>query len=77
MTTVRRKAKRRYIGAPWPRGGASAKSTKMERTKQSKPKSDSTGFGGRHHVLPLVIKANGRWAYKHGKLAKQLKRARR
>ncbi len=76
MTTARRKAKRRYIGAPWPRGGASQKDTKMERTKQSKPKSDNVGFSGRHFVLPLVIKANGRWAYKHGKLTKQFKHTR-
>lgn len=75
MTTNKRKSSRRYIGAPWPRGGASQKATKMERTKKSKPKEGNTGFGGRHHTLPLVIKANGRWAYKHGKLAKQLKRA--
>ena len=75
MTTVRRKAKRRYIGAPWSRGSGSQKNTKMERTKLSKPKSESAGTG-RHLTLPLVIKSNGRWAYKHGKLANQLKRAR-
>ena len=77
MASATRRRNHRYIGAPWPHGGVSQKSTKMERTKQSKPKMESTGFGGRHHVLPLVIKPNGRWAYKHGKLARQLKRARR
>lgn len=74
MTTARRKAKRRYIGAPWPRGTGLQKNIKMERTKLSKPKSESAGTG-RHLTLPLVIKPNGRWAYKHGKLARQFKKA--
>lgn len=77
MTTVRRKAKRRYIGAPWPRGTGSQKVTKMERTKSSKPRSKNIEAEGRHFILPLVIKPGGRWAYKHGKLARQLKKARR
>ncbi len=72
MASAKRRARHRYIGAPWPRGTGAQKDTKMERTKQSKAPVVSSG---RHFTLPLVIKPNGRWAYKHGKLAKQLKRA--
>ena len=73
MTTVKRKAKRRYIGAPWPRSHSGLSTTKQERTKQSKPA--HINESKRHFVLPLVTKPNGRWGYKHGKLAKQLKKA--
>lgn len=76
MTTNKRKSNRRYIGAPWPRSQSGLSTTKQERTKQSKPKSkEGTGFGGRRFVLPLLLKPNGIWSYRHGKLAKQLKKA--
>ena len=73
MTTARRKMKRTYIGAPWPRGIGSQKNTKMERTKQSKAVAEDSK---RPRLLPLVLKPNGRWSYKFGKMRKALKKGR-
>lgn len=72
MASAKRRRLHKYLGAPWPRGGANKKDTKMERTKQSKAVASDSGS---YFVLPLVINPNGRWVYKHGKLRWQLKKA--
>jgi len=74
VTSAARKSRHHYIGAPWPRGSGSQKSTKMERTKQSK--ADVGDDSRRSWVLPLVIKPSGAWGYKFGKMRKALKKGR-
>jgi hypothetical protein len=65
MASAARRRRRTYHGAPWPRSGASSLSTsKMERTKQSK----TDGKDTRAFVLPLVVKPDGRWGYKFGRM---------
>ena len=64
MTSAARQRRRTYIGAPWSRG-TGTQSGKMERTKKAKPK-----VNRQRHVLPLVIKPDGSWAYKFGKMKK-------
>lgn len=74
MTTNRRKMSRVYIGAPWPRGTGSQKNEKNARAKQSKaarPEDDRRPF-----VLPLVVRPDGRWGYKFGKMRKMMKKGR-
>jgi len=63
-----------YIGAPWPRGIGSQKSDKNARTKQSK--APATTDDRRPFILPLVVKPDGRWGYKFGKMRKALKKGR-
>ena len=72
MASARRRARHRYLGAPWKRGGADKKNTKMERTKQSKTNSIDSG---RCFILPLIQKPNGIWSYRHGQLARQIKKS--
>ncbi len=74
MTTVKRRSNRKYIGAPWARGSGSQKSTKMERTKSSKAATEESAK--RLFALPLVVKPDGRWGYKFGKMRKAPKRGR-
>ena len=66
MTTARRRANRTYIGAPWPRGGGSKKGGKMERTKQSREEPERVTL-----ILPLVVKPDGTWAYKFGRMYRE------
>ena len=68
MASATRRRKHHYVGAPWSRSTGSQKSTKMERTKGSKEVGVSRSF-----VLPLVVKSNGRWGYKFGKMRKRLR----
>ncbi len=65
MASATRRRNHHYVGAPWKRGGASLlNTTKQERTKQSK-----TGQKERRNfILPLVVKLDGRWGYKFGRL---------
>ncbi len=78
MASARRRANHRYIGVRIRGGcyygGPLPSITKAERAKQSKIVDPR---GKRHFVLPLMIRSDGRWSYRHGKLARQLKRARR
>ncbi len=68
MTSAKRRLNRTYIGSPWPRGVGSQKRTKMERTKSSKAATEESAK--RPFVLPLVVKPNGRWGYRFGKMRK-------
>ena len=73
MTSAKRRLRHTYIGAPWPRGTGSTKSTKNERTKKSKA---PTATDRRPFVLPLVVKLDGRWGYKFGRLRLTKKKGR-
>jgi len=63
MTSAKRRLRRTYIGAPWPRGMSSLNTTKQERTKKAREKTERVSL-----VLPLVVKPNGTWALKFGKM---------
>ena len=74
MASATRRRNHRYVGAPWPRGTGSQKAGKMERTKQSKaPPAEGDR---RPFVLPLVVRPDGRWGYKFGRMRKALKKGR-
>ena len=65
MASETRRRNHHYVGAPWKRGTGSQKADKNARTKQSKATKAHRSF-----ILPLVIKPDGRWGYKFGKMRK-------
>lgn len=73
MASATRRRRHRYLGAPWPRGSGSQKSTKMERTKRSKIITEDSK---RSWILPLMLKPNGRWSYRFGKMRQAIKKGR-
>ena len=63
MASASRRRRHTYIGAPWPRSMSSLNTTKQERTKKAKVKTERVNL-----ILPLVVKPDGTWAYKFGSM---------